>query len=476
MYRTSEIQAFSVDYLSSSHYNICMSTNTFKGGLHLPEHKELSDGQAIHAVCPSAKLFCIPVTQGGAQNNPVVAVGDKVARGQKIAESDAFMSVPVHSSVSGVVKSIENKLVSGNVQASCIIIEKDDRDDTAFLPVSDPFTCTKEEAVERIKQAGIVGMGGAAFPTHVKLSPPADKPIDCIIANGSECEPYLTVDERTMIESADAVIDGLAIVMHIAGAKSGILALEDNKTHVLPILEEAIEKAGYSQTMGTVLCKTKYPQGSERSIIQAALNREIPRGGLPFDVGCLVCNVGTLCAISEAFREGKPLIERAFTVSGKACTKPQNLKVPVGTLISDLIEEYFDVCDDVKKIISGGPMMGFAMKSPEFPVQKNTSGILFFNAAESNLTEESPCIGCGRCIKGCPWRLTPVLMARALKNNDTDTAKKYGLMDCAECGSCAYVCPAHVRLVHRFRLGKMIARKKEANAKAKAAAMQKGGK
>ncbi len=452
-----------------------MSTHTFKGGIHPPERKELSNSESILVAFPSSKTVYIPVTQGGAPNQPIVAVGDTVVRGQKIAETDAFMSAPVHSSVSGVVKEIKNNLVSGNTDAPCIIIEADGSDKTEFLSVLDPFTCTKEEAIARVKEAGIVGMGGAAFPTHVKLNPPPGKTIECVIINGAECEPYLTIDERTMIENADKIIDGLAIAIHISNAQSGIIAIEDNKTHVLPIIEDAIEKAGMSEKMGIVLCATKYPQGGERNLVQAVLNKEIPQGGLPADIGCIIQNVGTVCAISEAFREGKPLIDRAFTVSGGACLTPKNLKVPVGTLVSDLIPEFFDASvTETRKILSGGPMMGFPMKSADFPVQKNTSGVLFLNEKEANLTEESACINCGRCVVDCSCRLTPVMIARALKANDIDSAKAYGLMNCVECGSCAYVCPANVRLIHRFRLGKMIARKKDAAAKAKLDA--KGGK
>ncbi len=452
-----------------------MSTHTFKGGFHPPDMKELSNEISIENAFPSTKTVYIPVTQGGAPNQPIVAVGDTVVRGQKIAETDAFMSAPVHSSVSGVVKEIKNNLVAGNTEAPCIIIEADGSDKTAFLPVLDPFTCTKEEAIARVKEAGIVGMGGAAFPTHVKLNPPADKTIEVVIANGAECEPYLTVDERIMIEKAEQIVDGLAIAIHIANAKSGIIALEDNKTKIISTLEDAIEKAGYSEKMGIVLCKTKYPQGGERNLVQAVLNKEIPMGGLPADIGCIIQNTGTLFAISEAFREGKPLIDTAFTVSGGACLNPKNVKAPVGTLVSDLMPEVFDASvTETRKILVGGPMMGFPMKNADFPVQKNTSGILFLNEKETNLTEESACINCGRCINTCPCRLTPVMIARALKANDIDNAKTFGLMNCVECGVCAYVCPANVRLIHRFRLGKMIARKKDAAAKAKADA--KGGK
>ena len=443
---------------------------TFKGGIHPPEMKELSKDKKIECAFPSTKSVCIPVTQGGAPNQSLVNPGDYVLRGQVIARSDAFMSAPVHASVSGTVKKIENRLVTANVEAPCIVIESDGSDKTAYLPPLDPFACTKEEALARVREAGIVGMGGAAFPTHVKLNPPAGKKIDCVLANAAECEPYLTVDYRTMLESADKVVDGLAITVKITGAESGIIVLEDNKTDLVPVLSDAIDKHAMAAKLGVVVCKTKYPQGGEKSLIQAAVGREIPAGGLPADAGCVVDNIGTLVAISEAFREGKPLIDRSFTVSGLSCENPCNLKVPVGTLVGDLIPEVIQLKPGVAKIISGGPMMGFAMMNANFPVQKNTSGVLFMTAKEAPAYEESPCIGCGRCLKACPYHLTPVLMNRALTAGNIEEAKKFGLMDCVECGSCAWVCPAHVKLVQRFRVGKNIVRAEAAKAKAAAEA------
>ncbi len=450
-----------------------MNIKTFKGGIHPQGRKDLSQNKAIENVFPVTNMVYIPVTQGGAPNQPIVAEGDVVVRGQKIAETDAFMSAPVHASVSGVVKAIKKNLVSGNSDAPCIIIEADGSDSTSFLPILDPFVCSKEEALDRVKEAGIVGMGGAAFPTHVKLNPPADKKIEFVIANGAECEPYLTIDERTMIENADRVVDGLLIAMHIVSAEAGIIAIEDNKMHVIPSLEEALEKSGKSEKIGIVVCKTKYPQGGEKNLVLSVLNREIPQGGLPADIGCVINNVATLCAISEAFREGKPLIDTAFTVSGDACTNPKNLRAPVGTMVSDLMPDVFNASEtDTRKIIAGGPMMGFPMRSADWPLQKNTSGVLFLTEKEANLTQEGICISCGRCFAACPLRLAPSLMARALKVNDTETAKKYGLYDCGECGVCANVCPANVRLVQKFRIGKLVARKKDATAKAKAEALE----
>lgn len=444
-----------------------MKTHTFKGGIHPPEQKELSENFPITSAMPSTKVVCIPVTMGGAPNQPIVNIGDTVTRGQKIAQSDAFMSAPVHASVSGVVKKIETRTLTGNVEAPCIIIEADGSDTTSFMEPLDPFTCSKEEALKRIKDAGIVGMGGAAFPTHVKLNPPAGKVIEYVLANAAECEPYLTIDDRTITEHADKVIDGIRIAMQITGASKGIVCLEDNKSKLMPVLCEAINKAygnnatradGSGNAITICICQTKYPQGGEKNLVQSAINREIPSGGLPADIGCVIQNVGTLTAISDAFRLGKPLIDRCLTISGGCVEEAKNLCVPVGTLVGDLIPEVIQLKQGVAKIISGGPMMGFAMPNANFPIAKNTSGVLFLSKSETYLVDEDPCIGCGRCLNACSCRLNPVMIVRSLKSDDMTAALRYGLMDCVECGACAYVCPANIRLVQRFRIGKNIFR------------------
>lgn len=445
-----------------------MKTHTFKGGIFPNEMKELSKDCAIVDAFPSTKTVTIPVTMGGAPNTPLVKVGDVVKRGQVIAKSDKFMSAPVHASVSGKVKKIQSCLVTGNMEVPCIVIEADGTTDTDFMPSLDPFACTKQEALDRIRDAGIVGMGGASFPTHVKLNPPADKKIQYILLNAAECEPYLTIDERTLLESPEKVIDGLAIVMHIVGA-DGIIALETNKAYIQAGLEEAIKKSGKTN-ISIALCKTKYPQGCEKNIVDAILGKEIPAGGLPADAGAIISNVGTVCAISDAFRKGMPLIDRPLTISGGAVEKPCNIRVPVGTLVSDLIPDVFTLKQDATvKIISGGPMMGFAMPRTQFPVAKGTSGITFLTKQETYLVDESQCINCGHCVDACPMHLTPVMMVNALKAEDITAAKKFGLMDCIECGCCSYVCPANVRLVQRFRIGKGIVRAKMAEEKAKTA-------
>ncbi len=448
-----------------------MNIRTFKGGIHPKEMKELSNSCATQDAFPLSKTVTIPITMGGAPNTPLVKVGDLVAKGQKIASGEKFMNCPVHASVAGKVKKIQNCLVTGNQEVPCIVIEDDGSGRTEYMQPLDPFACSKEEALERIKEAGIVGMGGASFPAHVKLNPPADKKIQFVLVNAAECEPYLTCDERLLQENAKKVIDGLAIVQKISGAY-GIIALEDNKSYIKPILEEEIKNQNYADSMKVQLVKTKYPQGSEKFIVESCLGIEIPSAKLPADAGCIISNVGTICAISDAFRLGMPLIERALTISGGAVEKPCNLKVPVGTLVSDLVPEYFSLKENqTVKIISGGPMMGFAMPSMNFPVAKGTSGITFLTKNEACLKEEGQCISCGKCVNVCPMRLYPVLMVREVKSENYDKARKmYGLMDCIECGSCAFICPANINLVQRIRLAKGVVRAQMAEQKAKAAA------
>lgn len=458
-----------------------MRAKTFRGGIHPKEFKELSNQCPVTPAFPASKTVTIPVTMGGAPNQPLVAVGDQVAKGQIIANGDGFMNCPVHSSVSGKVKKIQNCLITGNGTAPCIIIEADDEGRESLLPVLNPFEITKEQALARIKEAGIVGMGGASFPAHVKLNPPADKIIDYVLINAAECEPYLTCDERTMLEQASKVVDGLAIVLHIvnggkdgAGQAKGIIVLEDNKAYLMPELEKAISDGAYGDKMSVCLVKTKYPQGAEKFIVSASTGREIPSAKLPADAGCVISNVGTVCAISDAFRLGLPLIERSLTISGGAVVKPVNIRVPVGTIVSDLMPDVFQLKENAAvKIISGGPMMGFAMASADFPVAKGTSGVTFLTEKETFLEEESQCISCGSCVAKCAMRLSPALIVRELKAGNIEKAKSFGLMDCIECGCCAFVCPAKVNLIQRIRLGKGIVRQKMAEEKAKAA---KGGK
>ena len=439
-----------------------MSVKSFKGGAHPPERKDRSSGLPIEYL-RDAKSVVIPVNQHfGAPLSPLVKVGDTVRRGQKIADAEGRMTVPVHASISGVVKKIEPRTQSNNVDGPCVVIEAAEvpgGDD--FLPPLDGFSCGKDEALARIREAGIVGMGGAGFPAHVKLAP--SKPIAVVIANGAECEPYLTIDERAMIERPGDVVEGVALTMRIVGAPKGVIAVEDNKAHVVAGLTKAVAEKGRGMDIAVQLLKTKYPQGGEKMLISAVTGKEVPSGGLPMDVGCVVQNIGTLVATVEAFREGKPLIERGLTVSGGACKSPKNLVVPIGTLVSDLAAEGKIEVDEaaLARVLYGGPMMGTAVPGYAIPVQKNTSGVLLLSKDEAAHYAERDCIRCGRCMRACSCRLSPALLNQALKAGDWDEAEKIGLLDCIECGTCSFVCPAHVQLVQRFRVGKQLLRAKK---------------
>jgi electron transport complex protein RnfC len=444
---------------------------SFAGGIHPPEHKELTERSPIKVLAAPPKTVSIPITMGGAPNRPVVAVGDEVAKGQVIADNPtAFMGVPVHASIAGTVKAIGPRQCVAAPEQICITIEGDGSARETLLPPLDPFTCTHDEAVKRVRDAGIVGMGGGAFPTHVKLSP--TKPIDVVIANGAECEPYLTVDWLVMDHESAKLVDGLLIAMHIVGAPRGINAIEANKRELVHVIETAIGENEAAHGKVTVaVCKTKYPQGAERNIIKACTGKEVPSGGLPQDVGCVIQNVGTLCVIARAFRFGTPLVNRYVTMSGHGLGSPGNIAIPVGSIVKDIEADNFKPdYDRVVKIISGGPMMGAAMPNTDFPITKNTSGVLYLTAAETRVTEDTPCLGCGRCAEACSNHLTPVMIVRSLKANKVDAAVRFGLMDCVECGACAYVCPVHYPLAQFFQVGKtMVRQKRAAAAKAEAA-------
>jgi electron transport complex protein RnfC len=453
---------------------LVMAVKTFKRGLLLPTRKHATEGKPIELV-PPLKQVVIPVNQHfGAPNKSLVAVGDRVKRGQKIADAanPGPMTAPVHASISGVVRKIENRTQSNNIDGPCIIIEADttaeNEAETGFMSPLDPFTCTREEALARIREAGIIGMGGAGFPAHVKLGPPPGKTIDVIIADGAECEPYLTTDEAVITEKPHLLVKGLAIVMKITGVNRAIIGMEDNKAKLIPLIEQEVRIGEYPGNITVGLCKTRYPQGGEKMLISALTGREVPSGGLPMDVGCIVQNVGTLVAIAEAFTLGKPLIDRDLTVSGGACKLPKNIRAPIGALLMDMPAEFMDVdYDKLRKILFGGPMMGTAVPTTAIPIQKNTSGIILMTAEETYMDAEGPCIRCARCIKNCPCRLFPVIMNQALEAGDLDEAVRAGLVDCIECGSCSYICPARIRLVQRFRIGKQRLRTRQAQEQAR---------
>lgn len=441
-----------------------MTAKTFKGGTHPPERKERTNELPIERI-GAVKQVVIPLNQHfGAPIQSLVKVGDVVKRGQKIADAEGRMTVPLHASISGTVQKIEPRAMSNNIDGPCIVIAaaaEDNATSDDFMPPLDAFACTKAEALARVRDAGIVGMGGAGFPTHVKLAP--TKPISLVIANGAECEPYLTIDERTMIERPGDVVEGVAITMQIVGAPAGVIGVEENKAGVIPGLEKAVAERGRGLAIKVQMLKTKYPQGGEKMLIAALTGKEVPSGGLPMDVGCVVQNIGTLVALTEAFREGKPLIDRSLTITGGACSQPKNLVVPIGTLVSDIVASGVVTIDDenLGRVVFGGPMMGVSVSGYAIPVQKNSSGVLFMSRKEAAYFAEGTCIRCGRCMRACSCRLSPALLNAALKASDLAEAESIGILDCIECGTCSFVCPAHIQLVQRFRVGKQLVRAKK---------------
>jgi electron transport complex protein RnfC len=433
---------------------ICiMGTATFKGGIHPPDKKELAaNSLIIDAKAP--KIIVIPLSQHiGAPCNAVVSIGQEVKKGQVVGEPAGFVSSPVHASVSGKVVAIgEFPNAMGRMIAS-VVIENDGKEEwTALKDNPDYKSLSPEELKEKVKAAGIVGMGGAAFPTVVKLSPPKEKTIDAVLINGAECEPYLTADYRLMLEKPKEVIEGLKILMKILGVQKGYIGIEDNKPEaIVAMTKEASGEAG----IAVITCHVKYPQGAEKMLIKAVLGREVPPRALPMDVGVVVQNVGTALAIYEAARFGKPLIERVVTVTGEGIKQPKNLMARIGSKVGDLIEECGGFRDGVAKVISGGPMMGFALSSLDVAVTKGTSGILVIPEEIVTHTEEfGPCIRCGRCIDICPMGLMPSMLSVFSEKGFYEEAKEYNLFDCFECGSCAYVCPSKRPIVQFVRLAK----------------------
>lgn len=430
-----------------------MTLGTFRGGIHPPDKKELSKDRAISASRPPARVV-IPLSQHiGAPCKPAVEIGQSVKKGEVIGTAEGFVSAPVHASVSGRVIALGEFPSPTGRMLQCVVIENDNLEEwTALRDNPDYDKLSADELREKVKQAGIVGMGGAAFPAHVKLSPPKEKPIDYVIINGAECEPYLTADYRLMLERADDVVAGLKVLMKILGVSKGCIGIEDNKPDAVEIMKRAAE-GDNSITVQSL--EVKYPQGAEKMLIKSVTGREVPPRGLPMDVGVVVHNVGTAVAVFEAARYGKPLIERVVTVTGEGIKEPGNLLVRIGALVSDVIDECGGLSSETAKVISGGPMMGFALSSLNVPVTKGTSGLLALPEQPVIHTDHfGPCIRCGRCIDVCPMGLMPSMLSVLSEKGLYEEARDYKLFDCFECGSCTYVCPSKRPIVQFVRLAK----------------------
>ncbi|MFH1219433.1 MAG: electron transport complex subunit RsxC [Candidatus Eisenbacteria bacterium] len=435
---------------------------TFGGGVHVADSKSATSSKPISEIAPPPRVI-IPLSQHiGAPATPIVKPGEKVRIGSKIAEADGFVSVPVHASVAGTVKSIAEFPHPLGHSMPAVEIENDGTDLWVEPARSRDLSEAPPDTIrDAIREAGIVGLGGAAFPTHVKLSPPEGKRITTVVLNGAECEPYLTGDHRLMVESAMEVVEGLRIMMRVVGAERGVIGVERNKADAVGRLKETVRG---EQGIDVIDLKVKYPQGAEKQLIHAVTGREVPRGGLPMDVGCIVQNVGTSLAVHDAVKYGRPLVSRVLTLAGSAANGPGNFRVRIGTPFSHVIASAGGASDNCRKIVMGGPMMGITQTTDEVPVVKGTSGIVLLADQDMCLDEPGPCLRCGRCVDHCPMRLMPNELARFVETGMVDRAEEYGVLDCIECGVCAYVCPSKIRHVQLMKEGKaeVLARRKRA--------------
>ena len=425
---------------------------TFRGGVHAPHRKNDTRNKAIE-IMKAPGLVYIPLQQHiGAACQPLVKPGDVVKLGQKIGEPGGFVGAPVHASVSGIVKDIRQVPHPSVGSGLAVVIENDGKDepDDSITP-GDISSMDADRIKELILEAGIVGMGGAAFPTHVKFSPPKEKPIDTVILNGAECEPYLTADHRLMLEAAEDVADGLKVIMKVLGVERAYIAIEDNKPDAVRIMTDTVKEV---QGVDVTVLKTKYPQGAEKQLIYVVTGRQVPSGGLPMDVGVIVSNVGTSAAIARAIKTGMPLVERVVTVTGSGVAEPKNLMVRIGTSFMDVIQACGGFVEEPAKVISGGPMMGIGQYTLDVPVIKGTSGILVLTREEAKIPDVEPCIRCAKCVDACPMGLMPLMISAYALKEDYDNSEKFHAMDCIECGCCSYSCPAKRPLVQSIRVAK----------------------
>lgn len=433
-----------------------MFLKTFsKGGVH-PEENKISHDSPIQ-VQPIPKTVSILLGQHiGKPASPVVSRGDEVKVGTLIAQADGFVSANIHSSVSGKVKKIETILDASGYQKPCITIQCDGEDtweetiDRTPEIVRD-IKLSSEEIIQRIAECGIVGMGGATFPTNVKLMPPKDATPECVIINGAECEPYLTADHRTLLERGEEVLIGLQILMKSVGVTKGYVAIENNKRDAI---EKLTQLASTMPGIEIVPMKVKYPQGGEKQLIDTVLKRRVASGKLPVTEGAIVQNVGTALAVYEAVQKHKPLVERVVTVTGKAVKNPCNLLVRIGTPLSELIETAGGLPRSTAKLVSGGPMMGKAVYSDEIPVAKGTSGVLMLLEEDTKRRPMRNCIRCAKCVGACPMGLNPAFLMRDTVYKDWEALESNHVYDCIECGSCSFICPANRPLLDHIRIGK----------------------
>lgn len=428
---------------------------TFKGGIHPNQEKNHTENKQIEELLPKTDLVFSMLQHIGAPCNPIVKKGQRVLVGEKIGEPVGFISAAIHSSVSGKVKNVTNMYHPNGFKVMSIIIENDNlyEEITDITTHLDYMNLSREEIIKIIKEAGVVGMGGAGFPTHVKLSPSKEDKIDSIIVNGAECEPYLTCDHRMMLEKSNEIVEGLKIVLKLFPDSKAYIGLESNKVNAIIAMKEASKDL---PNIKVVTLKTKFPQGAEKQLIYSITKRQVPSGKLPATVGCIVQNVDTIYEIYNAVVNGLPLTSRVVTVTGDAIKEPKNFRVKIGTGYRELIHAAGGFLEDPFKVISGGPMMGIAAHTLDIPVTKGTSGILCLTKNTAAIPEESNCINCGRCVDICPMNLMPIKLAANSTPDKYEVFDKCHGLDCIECGSCSYICPASRHLVQKIRTGKKI--------------------
>jgi electron transport complex protein RnfC len=431
--------------------SLLQSIKTFRGGVHPLEYKDLTENLAFE-VMPNPKEVIIPIKQHiGKDSKPLVKKKDEVKAGQVIAEPDGFISSPIHSSVNGIVVNLHKENNASGFPVEAISIKPNEESEVLRMISLNPKEITPEEIRERVREAGIVGQGGAAFPTFVKLTPPKDKVIDYVIINGAECEPYLTRDYRYMLERPKEIINGLKLIMKALGVAKGAIGIEDNKPEAIDVMKHI---SADEENISVEVVKTKYPQGAEKMLIKAITGREVPPGKLPLDCGVVIQNIGTAIAISDAVIKGEAQITAALTVSGLGIVNPKNLIVKVGTPLKEIIEYCGGVTDKARKVIVGGPMMGTAQFDFSAPVMKATSGILVLTDEEINEHEQTACLRCGKCVEACPLNLVPTKLARYSQLEKWEEAELFDITTCMECGTCTFTCPANIPLVQWIRLGK----------------------
>jgi electron transport complex protein RnfC len=428
-----------------------MSLKTFAGGLHPPDSKSYTEHKAIET-CPLPEELVIPAMQHiGAPAEICVAVGDRVYKGSVIATAKGFVSVPIHASTSGEVIAVEPRMHPVGKLLPAVVIKPDGEDVwDPEIKGQDPDNLDAATLKNLILKAGIVGLGGATFPTHVKLSPPAEKKIDTLILNGVECEPFITADHRLMLEESERLIDGINILRKVLGIDKAVIGIETNKPDAIAKLG----KACIPHKIEIIPLEVKYPQGAEKQLIDAVTGRQVPSGGLPMDVGVVVQNVGTAVAVSDAVRLGRPLVERIATINGPGIKEPKNLRIAIGTPLSHLVEQCGGIVGEPGKIIMGGPMMGHTQLSLDIPAMRGTSALLIFPRDDVNTKPAGPCIRCGRCISACPIHLLPTQLAAYARLDMIDEAESNHALDCIECGCCTYICPAGLPLVQSIRYAK----------------------